>query len=198
MLDDLADRDGVAFLVGGTGLYLRAVARGLDLDALPDDPAVRAELLKELYTRLRSAKNAKEVEPITEAIEASLARQAPGPESGRNSRTGAKLEKFYETLEREETATDWLAKLYAISKATGVEMQSATYKTDVPEKAARIERYEITLPVSGTYAQLRDFLGRALGEIPVLSLDQINLRRESRREAEIQAELRLTLHLVKP
>ena len=44
VLDDLADRDGVALLVGGTGLYLRAVARGLDLDALPDDPAVRARL----------------------------------------------------------------------------------------------------------------------------------------------------------
>ena len=37
-------RDGVALLVGGTGLYLRAVARGLDLDALPDDPTIRARL----------------------------------------------------------------------------------------------------------------------------------------------------------
>jgi tRNA dimethylallyltransferase len=41
---DVASRDGVALLVGGTGLYLRAVARGLDLDALPDDPAIRARL----------------------------------------------------------------------------------------------------------------------------------------------------------
>lgn len=44
VLSDLASRDGVALLVGGTGLYLRAVARGLDLDALPDDPQVRARL----------------------------------------------------------------------------------------------------------------------------------------------------------
>ena len=44
VLADLAARNGVALLVGGTGLYLRAVARGLDLDALPDDPAVRARL----------------------------------------------------------------------------------------------------------------------------------------------------------
>ena len=44
VLRDLAGRDGVALLVGGTGLYLRAVARGVDLDALPDDPAVRARL----------------------------------------------------------------------------------------------------------------------------------------------------------
>jgi tRNA dimethylallyltransferase len=44
VLAEVAERDGVALLVGGTGLYLRAVARGLDVDALPDDPAVRARL----------------------------------------------------------------------------------------------------------------------------------------------------------
>ena len=44
VLRDLAARDGVALLVGGTGLYLRAVGRGLDVTALPDDPAIRARL----------------------------------------------------------------------------------------------------------------------------------------------------------
>ncbi len=39
---------GVAILAGGTGLYLRAVGRGLDTDALPNDPAVRARLENEL------------------------------------------------------------------------------------------------------------------------------------------------------
>ena len=41
VLAEVAARDGVALLVGGTGLYLRAVARGLDLEALPDDPELR-------------------------------------------------------------------------------------------------------------------------------------------------------------
>jgi tRNA dimethylallyltransferase len=50
VLNDVAARDGVALLVGGTGLYLRAVARGLDLDALPDDPAIRARLEQEFAT----------------------------------------------------------------------------------------------------------------------------------------------------
>ena len=44
VLGEIAEKGGVGLLVGGTGLYLRAVARGLDLDALPDDPAVRARL----------------------------------------------------------------------------------------------------------------------------------------------------------
>lgn len=41
-LQAIAERGGVAVLVGGTGLYLRAVARGLDADALPSDPDTRA------------------------------------------------------------------------------------------------------------------------------------------------------------
>ena len=40
----LGERDAVAILAGGTGLYLRAVARGLDADALPSDPDIRARL----------------------------------------------------------------------------------------------------------------------------------------------------------
>lgn len=48
VLDDLASRDGVALLVGGTGLYLRAIARGLDTSALPSDPEIRARIETEL------------------------------------------------------------------------------------------------------------------------------------------------------
>jgi len=48
VLAGLAARDGVALLVGGTGLYLRAVARGMDLESLPDDPALRRRLEAEL------------------------------------------------------------------------------------------------------------------------------------------------------
>ena len=47
-LDAIAARGGLAILVGGTGLYLRAVARGLATDALPADAAIRAKLEAEL------------------------------------------------------------------------------------------------------------------------------------------------------
>jgi hypothetical protein len=109
---------------------------------------------------------------------------------------GDKVAALYQFLgDKEQATTDSLAKLYAAGKATGVELQSANYRAQ--KAAGRIERYEIVLPVSGTYAQVRDFLGRALAEVPALSLDQMTLRRESRNQAEVQAELRLTLHQVK-
>ena len=107
-----------------------------------------------------------------------------------------KVASIYEYLEKPEGTTDWLAKLYAIGRATGVELQSANYKTQ--NAGGRLQRYEIVVPLTGSYAQMRDFLKRSLAEIPVLSLDQITLKRENRREGQVQAELRLTLHMVKP
>jgi hypothetical protein len=154
------------------------------------------------------------------ALESSLARNAGRAEVGAPAAAGGKLERFYNRLESTEAPTDWLAKLYGIGKATGVELQSGSYRSVSPAAAGsgatagngatagaerpgasgggRIERYEIVLPVAGSYPQLREFLKRALLEIPVLSLDQLTLKRESRDDGAVRAELKMTLHLVKP
>jgi tRNA dimethylallyltransferase len=47
-LRGIAAGGGLAVLVGGTGLYLRAVGRGIDTDALPSDPELRASLEADL------------------------------------------------------------------------------------------------------------------------------------------------------
>jgi Tfp pilus assembly protein PilO len=123
-------------------------------------------------------------------VEEALARPADNV-----AKASSQLETLYAYLDREEETTDWLAKLHAIGRATGVATRSATYRT--LEAGTRLERYEIVLPASGTYTQIRDFLKRALADIPVLSLDQVSLRREKRGDDTVQAELRLSIHRVK-
>jgi Tfp pilus assembly protein PilO len=112
-----------------------------------------------------------------------------------NAQSGAKVAAVYEYLRKEEDTTDWLAKLHAIGTATGIQMRAATYRTQPTE--GRIVRYEIVLPVAGSYGQIRDFLKRAALEIPVLSIDQVTLKKEEKKGAALQAEMRLTLHMVK-
>jgi hypothetical protein len=102
---------------------------------------------------------------------------------------------FYRYFERKERIEDWLAKLYGIATAAGVELRSADYR--LSESGRRIERYEIRLPVTGSYAQVRAFLERALLEVPVLSLDQATFRREAVNDARIDAELALTIHVLR-
>jgi tRNA dimethylallyltransferase len=57
-LGEIRARRHVALVVGGTGLYVRALLDGLDLGSLPHDPAVRARLESEdpgkLHDRLRA------------------------------------------------------------------------------------------------------------------------------------------------
>ena len=120
------------------------------------------------------------------------ARKAPAAAQEGPMPGAEKVGAVYQFLEKEEEVTDWLAKLHGIGAATGVQLKSASYRTQGTD--ARIVRYEILLPVSGSYPQVRDFLKRALAEIPVLSLDSFSIKRN---EKTLQAELRLTLHMVK-
>ena len=84
VLAEVAARDGVALLVGGTGLYLRAVARGIDLDALPDDPAVRRRLEAELA--------ADGLAPLVERLEATAPTLAAGIDTANPRRVLRALE----------------------------------------------------------------------------------------------------------
>ena len=137
------------------------------------------------------------LQPLKEKNRVLEARAGIGRDLGavQNVNNAEKVGAVYQYLEKPEATTDWLAKLYAIGRATGVELQSASYKTQ--NAGGRLQRYEIVVPLTGSYTQMRDFLKRSLAEIPVLSLDQISLKRENRREGTVQAELRLTLHMVK-
>jgi tRNA dimethylallyltransferase len=96
-LDAIAARHGLAILVGGTGLWLRAVARALDVDALPSDPAVRARIeadlardgpavlvgrLRERAPRLAATTDLRNPRRVARALEiAEVAGDVPRPEA---------------------------------------------------------------------------------------------------------------------
>jgi len=125
-----------------------------------------------------------------------LGARRPGADSTRSGTPEAKLAAFYAHFERQESQVDWLAKLYGTARASGLELRAAEYR--LVDTGGRIARYEATLPLSGTYAQVRGFLDRALDENPVLSLDQLALRRKRLGEPFLDAEVALTIHLLAP
>jgi hypothetical protein len=138
----------------------------------------------------------KPLEARNALVESELAqaeRQAPG---GRAPAAGARLAAFYRYFETGEAATDWLARLSAIGASSGVQIRSADYR--LQKTGTRLERYEVVLPLTGSYPQIRAFLATALAEIPVLSLDQITIKKERAQGGAVEAEARLTLHLTRP
>ncbi len=105
-----------------------------------------------------------------------------------------RLAKFYRFFSREEPVTDSLAQLYGISRNVGVELRAGDYGLRKPE-GARLGQYQITLPVSGSYAQIRALVENALLEIPTLSLDRISFQRKRVSDVQIEADIRMTLYL---
>ena len=59
-------------------------------------------------------------------------------------------------------------------------------------------RYQIVLPVNGSYPQVRRFLSDTMRDMPGLALDAISFKREGGGSAQLQTELRFTAFLRKP
>ena len=139
------------------------------------------------------------LQPLEARRSALEQRVAQGLAQGRSKHAdaapGASLPRFYRHFESGEDAPTQLARLHGIGKAAGLDLRSAQYRVD--KSGPRIVRYEITLPLSGTYAQIRAFLTNALAEMPVLSLDQVLLKKD-RSDGPVLADVRMTLHLLQP
>lgn len=127
-------------------------------------------------------------------VEEQLSRGGPRAPAGAAG-AAERVDRVYAYLQSDAETTDWLAKLHGIGAATGVQLQSASYRSE--KTAGRIVRVEVALPLSGSYLQIREFLQRALADIPVMSIDQLRLKRDTRNDAALQGELRISLHMVR-
>lgn len=108
--------------------------------------------------------------------------------------TAEQLATFYAFFPRPDSSADWLGKIYAAAKAQGIALQSGEYRLErSPDQ--RLARYQITLPVTGSYAQLRAFVGAVLTDVPAAALEEISLRRESVSSPTLEARVRFTLFL---
>ena len=59
----------------------------------------------------------------------------------------------------------------------------------------KLTRYQLTLPVKGSYRQIRGFIAQVLTDVPASALEEIGFRRDTVGTDRIDARLRLTLYL---
>jgi Tfp pilus assembly protein PilO len=104
------------------------------------------------------------------------------------------LATFYAFFPRAQSSPDWLGKIHAAARAKGLVLRSGEYKLE-RSVDPRLARYQITLPVVGSYAQIRGFVGQVLADVPAAALEEITLRRESVATPTLEARIRLTLYL---
>jgi len=120
--------------------------------------------------------------------------QPGGLRGGAKGTPAEQLATFYAFFPTPQSSPDWLGKINAAARAKGLVLRSGEYRL---ERSAdqKLARYQITLPVVGSYAQIRGFVGQVLADVPAAALEEITLRRESVSSPTLEARIRLTLYL---
>lgn len=114
--------------------------------------------------------------------------------TGARSSREEQLQHFYGFFPPLSTLPDWLERIYAAAEKNGVALEVGEYRL-VQERGWRLARYQLTLPVKGSYRQIRSFVAQVLTDVPAAALDEIGFRRDAVGTDRIDVRLRLTLYL---
>lgn len=105
-----------------------------------------------------------------------------------------KIDAYYRQLPPESTATKLVDQIFAMALEHNIEPSQATYSM-TKSRDARYSSYLITLPVSGSYLDIRQFVAKTLNTLPSAALDGITLTSANNGERMVDAQLHFTIFL---
>lgn len=87
-----------------------------------------------------------------------------------------------------------LRRLFDAAAQAGLYLDRGEYRL-MEVREAHLRRYQLSLPVTGSYPEIRAFVARALNADPALALSAIQLRRDRIESPDLEALLNFTLYL---
>jgi hypothetical protein len=125
-------------------------------------------------------------------LEESRARVGEAPKS-----PGEKLNEFYGFLPPSNRIADLLERIYGAAEQQKLKLEQGEYRA-VRSSVSRLTDYQVTLPIKGTYPQVRKFVATALAEVPNLSLESIQFERQKVGDSTVDVKVKLVLYLGQP
>ncbi|ATP45270.1 MULTISPECIES: type 4a pilus biogenesis protein PilO [unclassified Pseudomonas] len=104
------------------------------------------------------------------------------------------LDTLRQQLPGQPQASELIERLYHLASAEHISLARGEYALGIDPKT-QLARYQIVLPVRGSYPQIRGFLKGLLGQLPTLVLEDLELQRKRIGDSELNARLRMTLYL---
>lgn len=102
------------------------------------------------------------------------------------------LRSFHALFPPVEKLPDELENLFGLARAANLQLLQGEYR--IERRPSGLTAYRVVLPVRGSYAQVRAFAGHVLKGVPIASLDALRFERKKSAEAQLDAQLRLTIH----
>lgn len=129
--------------------------------------------------------------------EISAAERLGRPAPSRGGDMESDLAAFYSFFAASRSVPAALQKVDAAVTASGLAFEAAQYRLS-REGGLRLARYEVILPLRGTYGQVRSFVAALIDEMPQVAIDDVVIKRESVDATVIEARLRLSIYLNLP
>lgn len=120
--------------------------------------------------------------------------RAATPAAAGEASAEARLAAFYNEFPVRQTLPGWLEKIYAAGNGAALALERADYRLN-PDRNSRLLRYEVDLPVRGSYVQIREFIRTVLAEVPTLALRDLQLQRSTIGDPTVEARIRFILYL---
>ena len=102
------------------------------------------------------------------------------------------LLRFQENLVRMDDIPKVTHDLLELAQKNHSVIKSVQYQT-VNDPTAHVMFYKMSLPVEGSYAEVKQFLRQSLMEQPMLMINQLQFKRRSSNDAVVEAQLQWTL-----
>ena len=134
---------------------------------------------------------AQELDAQRAALERLRAR-TPYQPVGANGRA-EELRRFYSLFPAVGDLTGEVERLHRLARRAGLDLAQGDYRLE--RRAIGLWAYRVSLPVRGTYAQLREFSASVLKEMPVASIEALRFERKRAADPQLEAQVRLTLHV---
>lgn len=133
---------------------------------------------------------------VSQASDLEQARAAEAQRKGANAQRTPQdqASAFKHSLPTRSDTPKILGTLVAVAAASGVVLERGDYTYVIPGEG-EIGRYQISLPLMGSYAQIRQFIEDSLAAVPAMALEKMRVERKSVADPVIAAELQFSVML---
>jgi len=120
--------------------------------------------------------------------------------------TNDDITKFYARFPAGASLPTWLSLINETAVKQGLLLNRGDYKLSqiksttansnpANSNPGQLSRYEIVLPVTGQYSQIRQFIAQVLYQMPALALSEMQIKRENTLSPKVEARLVFVLML---
>lgn len=176
-------------------LILRESCRRLGWPGAVGAALLVASLLWGLFGLWPASRDLQQLEARAAAARERVARVASGAEAP-PALPGRQLASLQQNLPAQQEATAAIERIYATAAREGIALARGEYALAL-DPQTRLARYQILLPLRGSYPQLRSFLAAVRRQLPALVLEDIDLQRKRISDSELDGRLRMALYLTR-